>query len=234
MNYIISITDPGGLDTLSDICRQLQLPLNLVLYGRGTATKTMLDLLGIKSHEKRIVMSIADQDKTNAFIREQRRRLYIDAPGNGIVISIPVKSVGGGRTLAYLNGDSQKKCAPEILFDYELILAIVNEGCTDTVMDAARAAGATGGTVLHGKGTGADQAAKFFQVSIAKEKEIILIVSKAEKKAAIMRSILSQAGPETNTGAIVLSLPVNNIAGFIMLESALSAGTAEKAGQENE
>lgn len=38
-------------------------------------------------------------------------------------------------------------------FLYELIIAIVNCGHADTVMDAARAAGAAGGTVLHAKGT---------------------------------------------------------------------------------
>ena len=34
-------------------------------------------------------------------------------------------------------------------FSHELIMVIMNEGYSDTVMDAARSAGAGGGTVLH-------------------------------------------------------------------------------------
>ena len=35
---------------------------------------------------------------------------------------------------------------------HELIIVIANQGFTDKVMDAARAAGATGGTAVHAKG----------------------------------------------------------------------------------
>ena len=145
---------------------------------------------------------------------EERRRLYIDAPGNGIVISVPIKSVGGGSTLNFLNGGNKDMKAPDINFEYELILVIANEGHTDAVMDAARAAGAGGGTVIHAKGTGGMGTEKFFNVSIASEKEIIIIVAKKEKKADIMRSIVTTAGAGTDAGAIVFSLPVSDVEGF--------------------
>ena len=37
--------------------------------------------------------------------------------------------------------------------EYEVICCIVNEGNADNVMDAAKSAGATGGTVLKARGT---------------------------------------------------------------------------------
>ena len=95
-----------------------------------------------------------------------------------------------------------------------LILVIADEGHTDAVMDAARAAGAGGGTVIHAKGTGGMGTEKFFNVSIASEKEIIIIVAKKEKKADIMRSIVTTAGAGTDAGAIVFSLPVSDVEGF--------------------
>ena len=52
---------------------------------------------------------------------------------------------------------------------HDLIVVIANQGSTDLVMDAAREAGATGGTVIHAKGTGTDLVRKFFGVSIASE-----------------------------------------------------------------
>lgn len=62
-------------------------------------------------------------------------------------------------------------------FLYELIVAIVNRGHVDTVMDAAREAGAMGGTVVHAKGTNPGGTSQFFGMSIAEEKEMLLILS---------------------------------------------------------
>ena len=214
MNIVLSIIYPAGLKILTDIHQNLRLPYTMVLHGRGTATDRMLDLLGIESRENRIVLTVADPQKTRELIEEQRRVLYLGMPGNGLVIALPIKSIGGGKTLAYLSGDASPKYTPEATYDHELILAIANEGCTDMVMDAARAAGATGGTVIHGKGVGQENAKKFFNVSIAQEKEVVMIVAHRPQKAAIMQSILKLAGPDSKAGAIVLSLPVSEIAGL--------------------
>lgn len=96
-----------------------------------------------------------------------------------------------------------------------LIVAAANEGRTDTVMNAARAAGVT---VIHGKGTASEEAAHFFNISIASEKEMIFIVSKKEQKTQIMRSVLEKAGPGTEAGAVLFSLPVTSVEGFGLFE----------------
>lgn len=215
MNYIISIIAPDSLGVLSKLCAEMKLPLTVAARGKGTAVQSMLDLLGIETTEKRLVFTIADTEKTKLFIKEQKRRLHIGVPGHGIVIAMPIKSIGGGKTLNYLKGeDSTLKYTPQINPAYELITVIANEGATDSVMNAARAAGARGGTVIHAKGTGAKGSAKFYNVSIANEKEVILIVSAAEQKSQIIQSILKKAGPDTDAGAIVFSLPVSEVAGF--------------------
>ena len=185
MNYVMSIIAPERLEILTDLCEGLGLPLTVTLHGRGTAVQSMLDLLGIESNERRVVLTIADAEKTAALIAAQKRRLHIGVPGHGIVIAVPIKSVGGGNTVAYLNGGRSPKYTPDLSCAYELIIAIANEGGTDAVMNAARAAGARGGTVLHGKGTGAKGAPKFYNISIAAEKEVILIVSAAGRVSAV-------------------------------------------------
>ena len=218
MNYVISICDPRALEVLTQICAELTIPMNVVLHAHGTAVRSMLDILGIESNEKRVVLSIANQEKTKALISEQKRRLFIGVPGHGIVVSVPVKSIGGGKTVAFLNGSQQPaKYTPELNYSYELIVAIANEGRTDLVMNAARRAGAAGGTVLHGKGTGSEGGERFYNVSIAQEKEVILIVSRAEQKSGIMKAILEKAGPDTEAGTIVFSLPTSEVAGFGLL-----------------
>lgn len=218
MNYVISICDPRALNTLTELCAELELPLSVVVHAHGTAVRSMLDILGIESNEKRVVLTVATQEKTRRLIDEQKRRLFIGVPGHGIVVSVPIKSIGGGKTVAFLGDNPQSvKYTPELNYSYELIVAITNEGRTDMVMNAARSAGAAGGTVLHGKGTGSAKAEKFYSVSIAQEKEVILIVAKAEQKSAIMRTILEKAGPNTEAGTIVFSLPTSEVAGFGLL-----------------
>ena len=204
---------------MNAIVGALRLPLSIELLGRGTATKSVLDLLGLSAREYHIIMTIADRERTDRLIDEARRNLYIEAPGQGIIVATPIKSVGGGKTLANLSGGRPAEGAPDINFNYEIVLVIANEGHTDTVMDAAREAGARGGTVLHGKGTGSEDAAKFFGVSIASEKEIVLIVAKTSEKTAIMKSVIDKAGTQTAAGAVVMSLPVSAIAGFGMIDN---------------
>ena len=219
MNCIISIINPASEKILSDILKEHSLPLLSSVIGKGTAVRSMLDLLGIESNEKRIMITVADGKKTEELISAQKKYLHIGVPGHGITVAVPIKSVGGGITLAYLNGENHNgKRTPPTLCAYELIVAITNEGNTDLVMNAARSAGARGGTVLHGKGTGSKEDERFYNISIAKEKEIILIVSLSEQKSEIMKEILKKAGPETKAGPIVFSLPTTEVAGFALFD----------------
>ncbi len=219
MNFVISIINPDQINALGEICRSLNIPLGVGFIGKGTAVRSMLELLGIDSSDKRVVAAVATEEKTKQLIQEEKRNLYIGVPGHGIIVAVPVKSVGGGKTMALLNdGQQPEGKAPEINYSYELVVVICNSGWTDMVMNAAREAGAAGGTVIHGKGTGAAEEEKFYKVSIAQEKEVILIVSRAEQKAEIMKAILGKAGPDTAAAAIVFSLPVTEVAGFGMFE----------------
>ena len=100
---------------------------------------------------------------------------------------------------------------------YSLITVIAEKGCSDMVMDAARAVGARGGTVVHAKGTGREEDAKFFGVSISPEKEMIYIATRKSDRSEIMRAIMEKAGPQTDAKAVVFSLPVEDIAGLTAL-----------------
>ncbi len=101
---------------------------------------------------------------------------------------------------------------------HELIVVIANQGYTELAMDAARGAGAYGGTVIHAKGTGMEQAEKFMGVSLASEKEIIFIVAKSEQKNDIMKAVMEQAGLQSKAKSIVFSLPVTDTAGLRLME----------------
>ena len=130
-------------------------------------------------------------------------------------------SVGGKKALMYFtDGQNYVKGEESTLkgTEYELLMVIANQGYSDVIMDAARGENARGGTVIHAKGTGAQHAEKFLGVTLADEKEILLIVAKKEDKNAIMKAIMEKAGLDSKARAIVFSLPVTDTAGMRLLE----------------
>ena len=219
LNYIITITDRSKSAEMTALYMHNGLHMTLTQLGKGTATTEHLSLYGLEATEKAVIGAVAGPDSTKQFIKAAKHKMFMDIPGNGIMMSIPIKSVGGGKTLAYLTDNKAPGgAAPEMSFSHELIIVILNEGYSDRVMDAARDAGATGGTVLHAKGTGAVRAEKFFGVSLADEKDLIYIVARAGEKANIMRSINEKAGTNTPAGAICFSLPISSVVGLRVLE----------------
>ena len=98
----------------------------------------------------------------------------------------------------------------------ELIIAICIKGNSDKIMDAAREAGARGGTIVKAKGT-ASSSDMFFGMAISDEKEILYIVSNKDEKSNIMKAIASYTN-DHGTHPIVFSLPVTETAGFRLLE----------------
>ena len=183
----------------------------------GTVHKKTLDLLGIERTEKTMLMTITHSETLRSLLRGLTAEMQIDLPDRGVAVAVPLASIGGAQPLEFFTNiqmnDIQKE-AEEMNSDYELIVSICEKGFTDTVMDAARAAGAGGGTTIKAKGTGAKAAEKFFGISLADEKEIIFIVSDINKKKDIMRSIMQEAGISTDAHALVFSLPVSATAGF--------------------
>ena len=219
LDMVMAIVDRDKAKLMAELFENHKLPMVLAVLGRGTATSEVLDLYGLEAKEKALLITVAGADMTKQLIRAAKHKLFIDVPGNGIMMAIPLKSVGGGKTLAFLSGGAAPdKAVPEMKFDHELIMAVINEGHTDPVLAAVRAAGPAGGTVLHAKGTGGKLSEKFLGVSLADEKEVVLIVSKAGEKTAIMRAISDQCGVDTPSGAITFSLPISSVAGLRVLD----------------
>ena len=189
------------------------------MMGRGTATEEHLSIGGLSPTKKAVLATTAGREDTKKLFRQTKKKLDIDIPGNGIMAAVPIKSVGGAQALAFMTNDSQPGGdKPEMSFEYELVCVILNEGHSDEVMDAARPAGATGGTVIAAKGTGIARTEKFSGMSLADEKEVILIAARSSAKGDIMRAIIEKAGLDTPAGAICFSMPISQIAGIRRLD----------------
>lgn len=108
---------------------------------------------------------------------------------------------------------------------YKCILAVVNNGFAEEAMESAKACGAKGGTILHGRGTISKDAEKFFNITIQPEKEIVMILAKSDKVDGILKGLYTAIGTSTEAQGIVFALPVSETVG---LDGGNAAEKAEK------
>ena len=211
------IVTQGYGDRVGAYIRSKGHPVVETMRGRGTVGTDLLAELGLKDNHKDVLIALMPENAAHEFM--EHIEMLFAMPGIGIAFYMKLSSVGGRKTYAYITrGQSGpgKEEAPEVEREntHELVMAVINRGFTDLVMDAARGAGARGGTILHARGTGAEEAAAYFGVSIQPEKEIVLIICQKDQKNDIMTAVMKNAGTATPAGGIVFSLPVDEVAGL--------------------
>lgn len=216
-----AIVDRRDVNKYSDLFEENELNVMFLSLGYGTAANDILDYLGLESTEKAVIFSVLEESSWITVKKQLEKKLKIDAPGGGIAFIIPLSSIGGRKTLNFLLEHQEYQKEEESTLKettHDLIIVIAQQGHTEMIMNAARSAGAYGGTVIHAKGTGTEAAEKFLGVTLATEKEIIYIVTKTEQKNPIMKEIMEQAGLDTKAKAIAFSLPVTDTAGLRLIE----------------
>lgn len=97
---------------------------------------------------------------------------------------------------------------------YQVIVCIVNNGFADEAMDAARAVGARGGTVMSARGTANIEAEKAFQIQIQPEKEMIMILVSEDIKEDVMHALYRSVGTHTPAHGIAFAMPVDDVVGI--------------------
>ena len=97
---------------------------------------------------------------------------------------------------------------------FSVVVAIINEGHSDKVMDAARKAGARGGTIAHARGSGTKDIESKYGIVITPQKEMIYILVNDKIRDSVMDAVNKAAGLETMGQGIVFSLPVDNVSGL--------------------
>ena len=221
IQLMTTIVDRKIIKRYLDLYHENDLHVMYVTLGSGTASNEILDYLGLDSIEKAVILSVVEEETWVSVKKQLQKKLQIDAPGGGIAFTVPLSSVGGRKTLEFLLEKTDYVKQEESTLkntEHELIVVIAQQGYTDIIMDAARGAGAYGGTIIHAKGTAGEMANKFMGVTIADEKEIVYIVSKSEEKNTIMKAIMENAGLNSKAKAICFSLPVSDTAGLRLLE----------------
>ncbi len=214
MKAMVVIAEYKCGQLIQNIFTQENVPCRFLTHGNGSADSEMLDYLGLGDNKKVTAFSFVSDDRVMPLYDVFNKKLSLTEAGRGIAFTIPLTGASG--TAFALNGTKPELEGKTEMSEikYELILTIVNRGGFEAVKEAAKAAGARGGTLLHGLGLGGEEAAKFLGISIQPEKDVVMIVVPREDRERIMNNILETAGIRTENRGICFSLPVDSALGL--------------------
>lgn len=215
LRLIVSITRAEDEKKVAEVFRSLHIPVQMEIRAKGTAPSELLDAIGLGGTTRVITMGIIRRDRTPAVFEAVNQSLSYRRRGGGIALTMPLTGVQGA--VLHLLGDETNNEKGEASMaeqaQHAMILVSVNAGHSDEVIDAARDAGARGGTVIKGRRS-AGNAAKFLGISVQEEQDYVMIVLRSEKKAAVMKAITAVCGLNTPAHGIALSLPVDSVMGL--------------------
>jgi nitrogen regulatory protein PII len=97
---------------------------------------------------------------------------------------------------------------------YDLVVTIINRGEGQKVVSASKKAGAEGGTIILGRGTGIHEQVKLFGFTIEPEKEIVLTLISQDKSQEVLETIVRETQLEKPGRGIAFILDVKAVAGI--------------------
>ena len=221
LDLLVTIFDRGMGNRAVDHFKREHLHFDFICLGHGTANSEILDYLGLGETEKDVVLSLVPHSQAHRIMRDTAEDMSFSRPGKGIIFTVPLSGVSGSVSHVLCKPEYLREAKEDVKMEglqlsaqYDPILTILNRGYTDQVMDAARSAGAGGGTVLHARRAGFEDAENFLGFTLQPEREIIAILAPRTEKQAIMQAINAAAGLSTEARGILLSLPVDQIMGL--------------------
>ncbi|MCI9556219.1 hypothetical protein AALA82_07900 [Oscillospiraceae bacterium 50-16] len=213
MKLILSIVERGQGAAILRLYRKWHVPIHLQCAGKGTATSEIMDILGLGSSEKDVVVSFAAASAARKLLYDMDNDLRGHTGGAGIVVCVPVSGLNSlVANLAAYHAEGVKKEEKEMeRTENSLILVVCSQGCTDDVMSTAKAHGARGGTVVRGRLSGRKELEQAYEVELEAEREIVAIVVPTELRGPIMEAVNEQHGLRSEAQALVCSLPIEEI-----------------------
>ena len=215
MKVILSIVERGQGAAMLKLYRKRQVPIHIQCAGKGTATSEIMDILGLGSSEKDVLLSFAAAAAAKKLLHDLDNELRGHTGGAGIVVSIPVSGLNSlVANLAAYHAESLKEKEEGNDMErseHSLILVVCARGCTDDVMTTAKAHGARGGTVIKGRLSGRKELEQAYEVDLKAEREIVAIVVPTSLRNPIMEAINTEHGLRSEAQAALCSLPIEQI-----------------------
>ncbi|MFZ2257646.1 MAG: hypothetical protein WAV55_05850 [Clostridiaceae bacterium] len=194
LDHITIIVPQGTGEEVLKMAKQKGIANGTVSKGLGTANKELMKEFEKHGRARDFVSLVAATDMAEILLKKLSEDLGLGKPGHGIAYAVNINEVYAERLSNIDNEDRNES-------DVQVITSIIRNGNAEKVMNAARAAGATGGTVLENTET-IDPDMSLFSKGTDGNDEIVLIIARKECVSGIMDAIRNNTGLDTTTGVV--------------------------------
>ncbi|HPE94207.1 MULTISPECIES: P-II family nitrogen regulator [unclassified Sphaerochaeta] len=188
---LFAIVEEGKSDALMQVAKKAGSTGGTILTGRGTASSSLLCILGLGDSHKEILMTmVSDAVKDAVF-----KAISNDRHVHGVLAAVPA------------SWDGEASPAPKTA-EWDLVNVICTSGYADDIMTAARKAGASGGTIVNGRGTAKADDIAFYGSTLVPEKELLMMFVKREQTEKILASIAQLSCMQKSGSGIAFTFAV--------------------------
>ncbi len=224
VKLLVGIINKEDENLFTEVVNDCATAIHFSGLGHGTAKNSYMSYFGFNEIDKRVTMSLIPDTLEHDILSAVGHALKLYLVGRGIAFTIPLSGISNIINDAILEGDDKmdknskttapisKKKGKEKM--HELVIAVVNNKYTDFAIEAARAAGATGATVFHTRSINNSKAEQAIGTSISKDTDTLFFLTTHEYKGRIIDAVKEIAGLKTEGGAIIFSLPVDDLVGI--------------------
>lgn len=191
--------------------------------GHGTARQNYMTYFGFNEIDKVVTMSLIPGALEHNILSNVGHKLRLYLVGKGIAFTVPISCISSIINDAIVSGTDKNDKAPSHggLSKkkgndrmHELVISVVSTKFTDAAIEAARAAGATGATVFHTKSVDNRRAEQKIGTAIDAETDTVFFLTNLEYRTKIMEAVRDVAGLKTEGGAVIFSVPVDDLVGI--------------------
>lgn len=213
---LVLIYSEGNDKKINSILNKFGVKVKTVTNASGTASASVLDYFGLAETRKDVYLAIIPDYLEHNILSKLKNTFKFEEIGTGITFTIPISSSNKFLMDSFKKSDVEEKVKDmkEDNNKYHLIITIVLEGYLEQAMAAAKKAGATGGTVIKGRGLANLVPAKVLGFNIETEREVILNVVEDESKQKVMEEITSAVGIKTGGKGVCIALPISDAIGL--------------------
>lgn len=220
LRLLMVITDWEQTPKLKKLFEGCMMHFCYITKAEGTASSEILDMFGLGRSDKAMALCVVPQPVAEKLLTQITDILRLKKKGTGIAFTIPISGIAAS-FIKVLNEETQervidymKKMENEVEnmkceISSTLIMSVIDQGYSDDLIEAAKSAGASGGTLLHARHLGDSDHLNFLGLPVQEEREIVFILTDRDHKKEIMKAINQKCGPKSDAHGITVALPVD-------------------------
>jgi hypothetical protein len=208
---LLSIVESDKGKKLIKELNNQKIHMNFQTVGFGTAPTEMMDIFGLGTNDKDVIFSLGAEKDIRYMTSNFGEIFESHSKYGGIMVVLNISAAGRilNEILNYNSNQAKGRKMTVMQGEHHnnLIVISLNEGYSEDVMQVARKAGATGGTVIKGRLADFEQFSEFVDSKVDEEREMLFILSPTKSSKQIMEDINSEFGLSTAANGIIFALP---------------------------